>query len=154
MNLIKHKNMKNNNILQYVWITSFLLLFNRTLIHAQNVETDPAKYVISPTAADLGKYGCIPVSYFTGQAEISIPLFSTEQLGIPFQMSLSYDGSGQLLNKLPGWTGHNWSLMAGGVITRVENGLADEWHIDDNSNVEQYKYGYFRNRGVASGYIS
>ncbi len=126
-------------------------------VQAQVIEEEPAKYVIAPTAADLGKYGCIPVSYYTGQADISIPLYSTSQLGVPFQMSLSYDGGGQLLNKLPGWTGHNWSLMAGGVITRVENGQADEWWYDFNKNVNPGpvgKFGHFYNRGIASRYLS
>lgn len=126
-------------------------------VQAQVIEEEPAKYVIAPTAADLGKYGCIPVSYYTGQADISIPLYSTSQLGVPFQMTLSYDGGGQLLNKLPGWTGHNWTLMAGGVITRVENGQADEWWYDINKNGPlggSGKFGHFYNRGVTSRYVS
>ena len=81
----------------------------------------------SPNASDLGKYGEIPVSYYTGQAGISIPLYETSVVGMPLSISLSYNTSGLLMNNLPGWVGQGWSLQAGGVITRIQNGFCDEY---------------------------
>ena len=80
----------------------------------------------TPNATDLGRYGDIPVSYYTGRADISIPLFSMNVRGLEFPISLNYDASGIQANALPGWTGVNWSLSAGGVITRSVNDYYDE----------------------------
>ena len=80
----------------------------------------------TPNATNLGRYGDIPVSYYTGRADISIPLFSMNVRGLEFPIALNYDASGIQANALPGWTGVNWSLSAGGVITRSVNDYYDE----------------------------
>lgn len=80
----------------------------------------------TPNASTLGRFGDIPVSYHTGTAEVSIPIYETEQRGVKLAVNLSYDSSGLLVNQLPSWTGHGWSLNAGGVITRVVNDDCDE----------------------------
>lgn len=90
--------------------------------------------IITPNAASLGRYGDIPVSYYTGRADISIPLYETEQRGVPLVVSLSYDTSGIPANALPSWTGHGWTLNAGGVITRKMNGVWDEYVSPDPLN--------------------
>ncbi|MDD7146688.1 MAG: hypothetical protein PUH79_11010, partial [Hallella sp.] len=41
--------------------------------------------------------------------------------------SLLYDTSGILVNSLPSWTGHSWTLSVGGVITRAVKGYPDEF---------------------------
>ncbi len=82
----------------------------------------------SPNAASLGKYGDVPVSYFTGTPQVSIPLHTISERGINIPITLSYDASGIRLNSHPGWVGQNWSLSAGGVITRTVRGLPDEYN--------------------------
>lgn len=42
-------------------------------------------------------------------------------------ISLDYDASGLQINALPSWTGHNWSLQVGGVITRQRVGNYDDF---------------------------
>lgn len=81
----------------------------------------------SPNATDLGHYGDVPISYFTGRPDISIPLFEFSMRGVTLPVTLSYDAGGVLVNSLPGWTGHNWTLLAGGCITRVANDHPDEF---------------------------
>lgn len=81
----------------------------------------------TPNAASLGFYGDIPVSYYTGNPGISIPLYETTVRGVTLPISLDYDASGVQMNVLPSWTGYNWSLSAGGVITRKINGSTDEY---------------------------
>lgn len=80
----------------------------------------------TPNAMSLGKYGDIPVSYYTGTANIEIPLHTLSVKGVELPLSLTYDTSGLLINSLPSWTGMNWTLQAGGVIVRQRRGYYDE----------------------------
>ena len=80
----------------------------------------------TPNASNLGRYGDIPVSGYTGQPNISIPLHSFEIGGCKMSISLQYDASGVQVNQLPGWTGGNWTLHAGGAIVRTRCGTCDE----------------------------
>ena len=100
----------------------------------QNQEHNKDPYnVPTPNQSSLGTYGIIPVSPYTGKAEISIPLYSTSQRDVELNLSLTYDTSGLLINQLPGWTGHNWTLNAGGAITRKINGTPDELSFVDTN---------------------
>lgn len=86
----------------------------------------------SPNASELGRFGDIPVSYYTGKPDISIPLYELECKGVKMPIKLQYDPTGVLMNSLPGWTGHNWTLMAGGAVTRVKQGRTDEYKLPAN----------------------
>lgn len=83
--------------------------------------------VQSPTAASLGKYGDVGISYFTGSPNISIPLYNLEVRGVDMPITLDYDASGVMPNSLPSWAGQNWTLNVGGVIVRTVKGRPDEW---------------------------
>ena len=91
------------------------------------IPTTP-KAVLSPNAANLGLYGEIPVSHFTGTPSIEIPLYElkTEYLNLP--ISLSYHASGVRPDQRPGWVGMGWSLNAGGLISRIVNDMPDEFN--------------------------
>ena len=112
-----------------------LLFFFSVSLHSQTIEEFPLlpKELKSPTSADLGHYGEIPMSYYTGQSCLKVPVFSTQVRDIPLDISLSYNSSGVQINNLPGWTGHNWTLTAGGVITRTVVGDHDEKTLNLNS---------------------
>ena len=101
-------------------------------------------HVASPNAASLGRFGDIPVSYYTGRADVSIPLYKTTQRGVELDISLHYDTSGLLMNSLPGWTGNGWTLNAGGVITRCVNIRNDEYvfppHVQNQMICPAYNY--------------
>ncbi len=86
-----------------------------------------AKRVIppSPEAAELGKYGNVPVSLFSGTPQINIPIFEAKVGGISLPISLSYNASGFKPEELASWVGLNWSLNAGGIITRSVIGNPD-----------------------------
>lgn len=99
----------------------------------------------TPQAASLGKYGDIPMSYYTGRANITIPLYNFTFRGVTLPIYLSYDSSGLQPNSLPGWTGQNWTLNAGGVITRVmQGGWEDEY---------KYPAAYLFNEGTFYNYF-
>ena len=95
-----------------------------SMLFAQQMELGE---IPTPQAASIGKYGDVPMSYYTGQADITIPLYSFTLRDVTLPIYLSYDSSGLQPNSLPGWTGHNWTLMAGGAITRVVQGNYDEF---------------------------
>lgn len=88
----------------------------------------------TPQAQDLYRFGSVPVSPYTGKANVSIPIYSAEVCGIPLTVSLNYDTQGVLVNSIPGFTGHGWTLNAGGVITREQQGWPDEAEIVMESN--------------------
>ncbi|RZN79965.1 MAG: hypothetical protein EVB11_12040, partial [Winogradskyella sp.] len=81
----------------------------------------------SPTVANLMQFEEVPVSYYTGQPNISIPFYSKAISGdLAVNVSLSYNTQSVKVNNRSGWTGTGWSLNAGGVISRTVRGLPDE----------------------------
>ena len=130
-------------------IRSFLyfiiLVCHTTEICGQIVDNfQSSRLIPAPNAVGIDMFGEIPVSYYTGRANISVPLYSTVQRGVPFDMYLSYESSGVLVNSLHGWTGQSWTLFAGGNITRVVNGDYDENEYPFHSNSLYQKYFYRR----------
>ena len=81
----------------------------------------------SPTVANLMHFEEVPVSHYTGQPDISLPLFS-KTLGqdLALTLGLSYNTQGIKINNRSGWTGTGWSLQAGGTISRTVRGVPDE----------------------------
>lgn len=102
----------------------------------------PPGDIPTPNASDLGRYGDIPVSFYTGRPNVTIPLFNINVKGVELPINLRYDTSGLLMNSIPGWTGHNWTLEAGGVITRTAFGPYDEYVPYRQSTVLPF-YNYF-----------
>jgi RHS repeat-associated protein len=80
----------------------------------------------SPNAASLGKYGDIPVSYHTGVPNVGIPIYTLQEGPISLPVSLSYHAGGVKVGEPCSWVGLNWSLQAGGMISRMTQGLPDE----------------------------
>ncbi len=107
------------------WILLFCLM---TEIAAQSDDPglDPLSYARSPSSAELGKYGEVPVGLFTGTAEINVPLYELRTRNLSIPISLNYRSNGLMVNKVSSNVGFDWSLFAGGVITRITNGLPDD----------------------------
>ncbi len=128
----------------------FLLLL---LSFGRSIETlcqlNPYKEVsiASPTAAALGKYGDIPVSYHTGIPQISVPIYQISQGSLSMPISLSYHASGLRVSETASWVGAGWSLNAGGVITRTVRGAPDE---RGTSTVDNQIKGHFSDYGYSN----
>lgn len=73
----------------------------------------------SPTAANLAKYGEIPVTYYTGLPNVSIPVFTVTGNELSLPITFTYNYSGHQPMQKASWVGLGWSLNAGGVITRT-----------------------------------
>lgn len=111
-----------------ILMTMLLLLQLDCGIYADDTDKSmELKSILTPNAAALAQYGIIPMSLYTGKANISIPIYNTSIRGIDCNIKLLYDTSGLLLNSLPSWTGHSWTLDVGGVITRTIKGRPDEF---------------------------
>lgn len=130
----------------YRLILTIFLLFQVFIVNSQELLLPQG--LKSPNSTSLGKYGDVPVSYYTGSPNISIPLYSISELGIPLEISLNYNSSGVRVNDMPGWVGQNWSLEAGGMITRTTKGrFCDEYRME-NGYSEGFGYLYSESRNL------
>ena len=118
-----------------------------------NAQTDAYGQVsiASPTAASLGKYADIPVSYHTGIPQIDIPLYTVKAGPLSMPLSVSYHASGLKVIETASWVGAGWALNAGGVITRSVMGQPDE--RGTNSGSVSVK-GYFSDGGYNNYFYS
>jgi hypothetical protein len=137
-----------------------LLLLPANYLHAQNNQLPNEGVTItnavpaSPDAVALGKYGSIPVSYFTGIPNISIPLYTIKSGNLTLPMLLSYHSGGIKVEEAASSVGLGWALNAGGSITRTVRGLPDEsqyGYLDaQNNNVYNIYNSLFTSTGSLS----
>jgi YD repeat-containing protein len=82
--------------------------------------------LMGPNVAAFEKRARIPVSYNTGQVNLSIPLMNLvidDYLQIP--VALPYANSGLKPAEVPSSTGNGWNLPLGGTIVQYFKGLDD-----------------------------
>jgi hypothetical protein len=103
--------------------------------------TFPPVQIKSPQSYAFEKYGNIPMNLYTGSIDLKVPITSIDENGVNIPVSLSYDSSGFIPHKKPDLAGMNWSLLAGGRITRTVNGIPDEY-IGDLEQLYGNFYGY------------
>lgn len=100
-------------------IRTLSLLLLPLLANAQNQHIAyPNVEVKTPKATALDAYNDIPVSYYTGIPDISIPIYEIDVDGFKLPITLSYHSSGIRVNQEATWVGLGWTLNAGGTITR------------------------------------
>jgi len=79
-----------------------------------------------PDVAAIQKAIDIPVSPFTGQANISIPVYTLSSRSLSVPITLDYSTGGIRADQSAGAYGLGWSLNAGGCIARQIRGNEDE----------------------------
>lgn len=109
---------------------------NTNLYQQTELLTNPT--VQAPDVAAFQKVNFIPVSNYTGRAQISIPIFTIKSGNISVPISLSYNSGGVKVNDIPSSVGTNWSLNAGGVVSKIVKGMED-FEASRNCNI-QYDY--------------
>ncbi len=79
----------------------------------------------SPTVAELGKYGEVPVGKYNGTANVGVPIhqISFQEISIP--INLSYNTGGIKVSQEASWVGLGWNLSANAVISRQIKGFDD-----------------------------
>ncbi len=108
---------------------------NTPLVDLQFASQETKLIGPSPTASGMTRYADCPVSYGVGLAQVSIPLYQIQSQTLSLPITLSYDGSGVRVDAVSGVVGLNWTLEAGGVISRTVVGIPDDG-VDgwDNDN--------------------
>ena len=96
-------------------------------------QTPQAPVIQSPNVASLGIFGNIPVNYYTGVPNISIPIYNLQSGNITVPLSLQYHPGNVKPNEHPGWVGLGWNLHSYGTITRVMHWMNDENDYATNS---------------------
>lgn len=97
------------------------------LLHAQGGTSPYIPSIIppSPNAAALMKFTDIPVSTYTGTADVTVPIYTIKAKGITVPVSVSYHTGGIRLSEEASWVGLGWALNAGGMISRTIMGHDD-----------------------------
>lgn len=104
------------------------MVFGTLLCHAQQEESllqiMNHQIPAAPNTAALGRYGEIPVSYYTGQTNVSIPIYQIVSGELSVPVSLNYQPIFKVQD-IPSWVGSGWTLSAGGVIGLSVRGRPD-----------------------------
>jgi hypothetical protein len=80
----------------------------------------------SPEAAAINKDAQLSVGLLTGAANASIPFCEIKMNGFTLPVGINYSANGMKVDEVPSRTGINWSLNAGGVISRIVHGRPDD----------------------------
>ena len=107
----------------------FLVIFKVTAQSGGGNEDLKLPNYISPTpeAEKFITYGNTPLNESTGNINLSIPLLNYKLGFLEIPISMSYTGTkGVNVNDYGSWTGVNWILNAGGMITRTVKDYPDE----------------------------
>lgn len=99
--------------------------------------------ILPPEVSSFQKVNFLPVSNYTGRANVDIPFYSIDLGGLQIPIALTYNTGGVKPNDVASSTGLNWSLNAGGMISKVIKGIDDftlEWnrYYDYESHTEKY----------------
>lgn len=138
---------------RFYLLAGFLSLVLLSLSKPTSAQTTPTTstlpaysqvQIASPTAASLGKFVDVPVTYHTGIPQIGVPLYTIKEGNLSLPISLSYHAGGIKVQEPAGWVGTGWALNAGGVITRSVAGAADE------SGTSLCEKGHFSDYGFSS----
>jgi hypothetical protein len=111
---------------QYLLLIAGLLSYH--VSQAQNVIGEPKlEYAPkTPEVAAMQQFVDVPMSYFTGQPDITVPLVALVSKSLPVNITLAYQGGGIKADQQTGIVGLGWSLQYGGMISRTIRGNPDE----------------------------
>lgn len=107
----------------------------------------------SPTVAELAKYTSIPVGYYNGITNISIPLGEVVCGDLKVPVYLSYHSGGIRVDQIASEMGLGWSLNAGGVIGQTIVGANDISGIRKIITVENIEDNVFPSMDQAYDYF-
>ena len=79
----------------------------------------------SPDVEAFEKATYIPADNYTGKVKISIPIYTIHFGGMEVPISLNYNTGGVKVGEMASSVGLNWSLNAGGVVSKLTQGLDD-----------------------------
>ena len=98
----------------------------------------------------ISRFGDIPVGYYTGTADISIPIYTIKEGGVQIPVMLSYHSSGVKVEDQATWVGLGWNLEPEGTIIQIVQGKEDTLDVTTSSS----GYSYLKGRAVAGSYTA
>ncbi|MBI2285188.1 MAG: hypothetical protein HYU71_15865 [Bacteroidetes bacterium] len=116
---------KNRKVRLLILLFSHLLMFNNILTGQTVTPYQPNVLPPSPNVSSLLKYIDVPVSPYTGTADVSIPIYTIQAKGKSVPISLQYHTGGIRVKEESGIVGLGWALNSGGVISRTIFGKDD-----------------------------
>lgn len=96
----------------------------------------------TPQVADFIRYGQIPVSLFHGHMSLEVPIYHYKDRDFDIPIKLVYTTEGFKPSKRSDLVGLDWTLIAGGCITREIYGAPDDSMPFSEEGVEN-EYGYY-----------
>lgn len=109
---------------------AILLFLANLILCAQSQNPIPTNFSeqipSSPEAMSFTKFGTTPINLSSGVIDLSIPLYTLQEGDINLPIALSYYNNGYRPAELAPNTGYGWTLIAGGMITRIVKGQVDE----------------------------
>lgn len=135
-------------------LTPFLLFFVFSVLTIQvswaQSETDlsisKSRQVNSTQNSDGAAFEGGNATGFTGNSNISVPLYEIKLKGLSIPIAIKYNNSGIKVDQSASEVGLGWLLEAGGVITRQLHGQADDvWKDNPRFNRE---YGFLLDQGA------
>ena len=114
-------------------LLSTTLLTGGIILSAQETSNPtsyaPRDYTIippSPEVASMVRNVDYPVTPFTGQVDVSLPIYTITEGNLSVPISVQYLSGGLKVDDQPGNLGLSWILNAGGCISRTVYGHPDE----------------------------
>ena len=127
MNNQKIHHLPNIRFPFHFFVTILLGLVSVSPLFSQSVNLDVGEVEMpTPNVAAFLKYSETPVSTFTGVPSIQIPMFAIGSGYVKDDIALSYHAAGFKPSAVASWVGLDWSLSAGGSISRQVVGRADD----------------------------
>ncbi|KXX69420.1 hypothetical protein AVL50_19260 [Flammeovirga sp. SJP92] len=118
-----------------------MITFLSSKIYSQEKYSDdqflPNLNPVTPEVWKFLKYDEIPVSNYTGTANISVPIYTIKNGDISVPISLQYNSRGVKVTDEAGWVGLNWDLEFGS-ITQVVQGKNDLRSIVKNHELPDF----------------
>ncbi|MDG2194274.1 MAG: hypothetical protein P8K77_05375 [Polaribacter sp.] len=143
------------NILSIIMLMSCFVLQSQVYDNSFNPSAESirmARTPNSPEAQAFTKYGNTPVNMYSGTPNLQIPIYTHKGRELDLPISLTYDASGVKVEQLATNVGLSWNLNVGGRISRIINGLPDDfypgyttipykslWDDDLNQLIKNYK---------------
>jgi hypothetical protein len=82
-------------------------------------QSSPNLLPASPDAYSFTRYGSLPIGLNTGTAQYSLPVYTIKSGSLSHTISINYNSNGVKVDEMATRVGINWSLKAGGMITRT-----------------------------------
>lgn len=89
----------------------------------------PRNYSIippSPEVSSLINFYDIPVDYFHGLPDITLPIYELTQGSLKVPVSIRYHGGGVKVDEEDSNLGVSWALISGAIISRTVYGAPDD----------------------------